>query len=417
MAKIGIGMISEGVAGGAPPIRVLEEQMTSVPRARTSVYLGVCIVLIGLNLRTVFSSLSAILNEFVMNSMLDAAAITALTTLPITCLGVMAPLAPSMARRLGTERLLLVCSLLLTCGLFLRGAAALPAFIAGTCICGLAIGIVNVLLPAIVKRSFHRHLGLMNGLYTAAICASAALGAGLTYPLFRATGSLNLALGVWALPATAAVILLLPLAWRKGKDPEVRAPGGGPSVWRSSIAWSITVLMALQAMMSFSVFAWLTPILRERGLDAGGAGLLTALSIFLQIAGSLAAPLVAVRCREQHHLIGIAALLAGGGFALTACGPMELVWLWIVLIGSGQGSLTALALTLISLRTSDDRTAARLSGMTQCVGYGIGSSGTFIVGWAHGLTGNFTIAGLLMLGIGALAGGAGVVAGRNKILT
>jgi MFS family permease len=97
------------------------------------------------------------------------------------------------------------------------GPSGLPAMIVGTCICGVATGVASV-LQVMVKTRFPRKLGLMNGLSTAAICASAAPGAGFSYRLFEASGSRNWALGVWTLPARAAGLVLLPLAWRCGPE-------------------------------------------------------------------------------------------------------------------------------------------------------------------------------------------------------
>ena len=71
-----------------------------------------------------------------------------------------------------------------------------------------------MLLPGVVKRDFPHRLGLMGGLYTTAICASAALGAGFTFPVFRATGQWTAALWFWALPAGVVLLLFLPLALR-----------------------------------------------------------------------------------------------------------------------------------------------------------------------------------------------------------
>ena len=62
-------------------------------------------------------------------------------------------------------------------------------------------------------------------------------------------------------------------------------------------------------MTSFTAFAWLAPILRERGLDGGLAGLIVAVSIVLQMAGSLAAPVLAARMRSQSVLNVTAAVL------------------------------------------------------------------------------------------------------------
>ncbi|MGW9415713.1 MFS transporter [Arthrobacter cupressi] len=391
---------------------------TRVSTAKGLVYLGACLVLIGLNLRTVFSSFSAVLPEITADAGLPGWAVVVLTTVPVTLLGVFAPLAPVLARRFGAERVLLGAMAILTAGLLLRpadvpGAGHLPALLAGTAACGAAIALCNVLLPGVVKRDFPHRLGLMGGLYTTAICASAALGAGFTYPVFRAAGQWTSALWFWALPAAVVLLLFLPLALRQ---PAVRHQfqAEGANVWRSAVAWQVTVFMVLQAMMSFSVFAWLAPILRERGVDGGTAGLIVSVSIVLQMLGSLFAPGLAARFRDQRAINVVVALMTGGGFALSIFGPVELAWAWTGLLGLGQGSLTAVALTMIMLRTRDAHTAAHLSGMMQGVGYGLGSTGTLLVGQLHQATGGFAAAGILFLVVGALAAVFGYRAGRNR---
>ncbi|MBT2513697.1 MFS transporter [Arthrobacter sp. ISL-30] len=391
---------------------------TRVTSRRGLAYLAVCLVLIGLNLRTVFSSFAAVLPEIRADAGLPGWAVVVLTTVPVTLLGVFAPLAPVLARRFGAERVLLGAMAVLTAGLLLRpvevaGAGHLPTLLAGTAACGAAIALCNVLLPGLVKRDFPHRLGLMGGLYTTAICASAALGAGFTYPVFVAAGHWTSGLWFWALPAAVVVLLFLPVAIRQ---PSVRhqAVHAGANVWRSSMAWQVTIFMVLQAMMSFSVFAWLAPILRDRGIDGGTAGLMVSMSIVLQMLGSLFAPALAARFRDQRAINTMVALMTGGGFALSIFGPVELIWVWTGLLGLGQGSLTAVALTMIMLRTRDRHTAAHLSGMMQGVGYGLGSTGTLLVGQLQQATGDFTAAGMLFLVIGALAAVFGYRAGRNR---
>jgi CP family cyanate transporter-like MFS transporter len=308
----------------------------------------------------------------------------------------------------------------LTAGLLLRpvelpGAGHLPALIAGTAACGAAIALCNVLLPGLVKRDFPHRLGLMGGLYTTAICASAALGAGFTYPVFAASGEWTAALWFWALPAAVVLLLFLPLAVRQ-RHPRHQAVADGVNVWRSAVAWQVTIFMVLQAMMSFSVFAWLAPILRERGVDGGTAGLIVSASIVLQMLGSLFAPALAARFRDQRSINTVVALMTGGGFALSIFGPLDFIWVWTGLLGLGQGSLTAVALTMIMLRTRDGHTAAHLSGMMQGVGYGLGSTGTLMVGQLHQATGSFAAAGMLFLAVGALAAVFGYRAGRNRFI-
>jgi CP family cyanate transporter-like MFS transporter len=393
-------------------------------RRRALAYLGLCLVLISLNLRTVFSSFAAVLPEIRSDAGLPGWVVVVLTTVPVTLLGVFAPLAPVLARRFGAERVLLGAMAVLTAGLLIRpldtgglipGAGHLPALLAGTAACGAAIALCNVLLPGLVKRDFPHRLGLMGGLYTTAICASAALGAGFTYPVFTATGEWTSALWFWAVPAAVVLLLFLPVALRQRPVRHQTAPAG-VNVWRSAVAWQVTVFMVLQAMMSFSVFAWLAPILRERGVDGGTAGLMVSVSIVLQMLGSLFAPALAARLRDQRAINTVVALMTGGGFALSIFGPLELIWVWTGLLGLGQGCLTASALTMIMLRTRDGHTAAHLSGMMQGVGYGLGSTGTFLVGQLHQATGSFTAAGVLFLAVGLLAAVFGYRAGRNRFI-
>lgn len=393
---------------------------TRVGSRRALVYLGLCLVLIGLNLRTVFSSFSAVLPEVTADVGLPGWAVVVLTTVPVTLLGVFAPLAPVLARRFGAERVLFGAMAVLTAGLLLRptdipGAGHLPALLVGTAACGAAIALCNVLLPGLVKRDFPHRLGLMGGLYTTAICASAALGAGFTYPVFNATGQWPSALWFWAVPAAVVLLLFLPVAVRQ-RHGQHKAVRDGVNVWRSAVAWQVTIFMVLQAMMSFSVFAWLAPILRERGVDGGTAGLIVSASIVLQMLGSLFAPALAARFRDQRVINTAVALMTGGGFALSIFGPPELIWLWTGLLGLGQGSLTAVALTMIMLRTRDGHTAAHLSGMMQGVGYGLGSTGTLMVGQLHQATGSFAAAGMLFLVVGALAAVFGYRAGRHRFI-
>ncbi|WP_285243759.1 MFS transporter [Pseudarthrobacter sp. fls2-241-R2A-127] len=394
---------------------------TRVGGRRALVYLGVCLVLIGLNLRSVFSSLSAVLPEVTSQAGLPGWSVVVLTTVPVTLLGVFAPLAPVLARRFGAERVLLGAMALLTAGLLLRpvdtgaivgGAGHLPALLAGTAACGAAIALCNVLLPGLVKRDFPHRLGLMGGLYTTAICASAALGAGFTYPVYTATGEWTKALWVWSVPAAVVLVLFLPVAVRQGSVRH-QAVRDGVNVWRSSVAWQVTIFMVLQAMMSFSGFAWLAPILRERGVDGATAGLIVAVCIGLQMLGSLFAPALAAKFRDQRTINAVVALMTGAGFVLSILGPLDLIWFWAGLLGLGQGSLTACALTLIMLRTREGHTAAHLSGMMQGVGYGVGSTGTLMVGQLHQATGSFVPAGILFTVVGLLAAVFGYRSGRN----
>ena len=127
--------------------------------------LGLSIVLISLNLRAAVTSIGPVLREIVRDTGLSATAISGLTTLPSFCFGLAAPLAPELARRTGSERAVLGGVLLVAVGSALRGLGGSPALFAGQILAMAGIGVINVLLPGLVKRDFPDRVALMTGRY------------------------------------------------------------------------------------------------------------------------------------------------------------------------------------------------------------------------------------------------------------
>ncbi|MFJ6322888.1 MULTISPECIES: CynX/NimT family MFS transporter [unclassified Rhizobium] len=374
--------------------------------------LGASLVLIAFNLRPVFSSASALLPEIRTGLGLSSFGTSVLTTLPVVCLGLFSPLAPRLAQRLGTERVLLGMILLLALGTALRGLPSIPMLFFGTALAGACIAIGNVLLPGVVKRDFPDKAALMTGCYTMALCAGAASAAGLTLPIEHALGgSLGGALSAWALPALAVALLWLPQVI--GTRNQARRTGFRVTgLWTDPIAWQVTLFMGLQSALAYCVFGWLVPILRERGLDGVTAGAIVSVSVMVQAASCLVAPHIAVKGRDQRVInvtlcaIAVIALL-GLLFA-----PLWTVWFWAVLQGVGQGGLIAVAMTVIVLRSPDAHVAAHLSGMAQFVGYLLAAIGPLIVGMIHGWTGSFAWCSVLFVLLGLCAAINGWFAGR-----
>jgi MFS transporter, CP family, cyanate transporter len=411
----------------SPPVnefigdQLINAEADSVPEPRPPVFAsraaqivtGLSLVLIAFNLRPVFSSASAILPEIIEQTGLSSLGAGVLTTLPVVCLGLFAPLAPKLAQRIGAERTLLAVLVLLAFGTALRGFGSLALLFAGTALAGACIAVGNVLLPGLVKRDFASRTGMMTGLYTMALCAGAASAAGLTVPLKHALGdSWSLALGAWALPALLVALIWFPHAFFR----KVRTKHAGfrvEGLWRDRLAWQVTLFMGLQSSLAYCVFGWLSPILRERGLDGVTAGLVVSVSVMAQVFACLVVPSIAVRCRNQQFLnVGLVALAVIGllGFLFT---PISTVWLWAIVQGLGQGGLIAIAMTIIVLRSPNAHVASHLSGMAQCIGYILAATGPLLVGLVHSLTGSFAATAALFLALGAGAAIFGWGAGRS----
>jgi CP family cyanate transporter-like MFS transporter len=380
--------------------------------ARQQMALAAILMLIAFNLRTAVTSLGPVLVDAIAGLGLSAPMASLLTAIPSLCFGLFGPLAPALGRRLGPERALLGMLALVMLGTALRGLPAAPALFVGQTLAAIGIGAINVLLPGMVKRDFPRRVAQMTGLYTMSFCLGAAVAAGTTVPLQQLfTGAWHAALAFWALPAALAAALWLPWAGRAGSGGE-SAPPTGLGLWRDKLAWQVTLFMGLQSSLAYIVFGWLAPILRSRGLAPVDAGYALSLSVIAQAAAALVAPTLATLGRDQRlaNVTGVALAVV----SLMGCiyAPLSTVWLWCILLGISQGSLIAIALTMIALRAADAHVATRLSGMVQGVGYLIAACGPLLAGLLQSWTGGWNAVALLILAIGAGMIAAGLGAGR-----
>lgn len=370
------------------------------------------LVLVALNLRPALSSMAPLLSQVSDSLGLTASQAGLLTTLPVLCLGLFAPLAPILARRFGSERVILGILLTLAAGIAVRSAFGSTGVFVGSIMAGASIGVIGVLLPGIVKRDFPKHAGTLTGVYTMALCLGAAMAAGATVPLSEHFGdSWSLGLGFWLIPALLAALIWLPQA-RQGHGAHhvaYRVHG----LLRDPLAWQVTLYMGLQSSLAYIVFGWLPSILIGRGLSPTQAGLVLSGSVIVQLISSLSAPWLATRGKDQRLAIVVVMLLALAGLFGCLYAPLDGLWGWAIVLGLGQGGTFALALTLIVLRSKDAHVAANLSSMAQGVGYTLASMGPFAVGLVHDLTGGWNAVGWIfaVLGIGAI--GFGLKAGRN----
>ena len=369
------------------------------------------LVLVALNLRPALSSMAPMLSDVSKSLGLSAAKAGLLTTLPVLCLGLFAPLAPILARRFGSERVVLGILLTLAGGILLRSSFGEAGLFAGSILAGASIGIIGVLLPGIVKRDFAKQAGTMTGIYTMALCLGAAMASGSTVPLSQYFDNRwALGLGFWIIPALVAAVFWLPQARQGHGLHQVAYRVHG--LLRDPLAWQVTLYMGLQSSLAYIVFGWLPSILIARGLSPTQAGLVLSGSIMVQLISALTAPWLATRGKDQRLAIVVVMLLTLGGLFGCLYAPLDGLWGWAVLLGLGQGGAFSLALTLIVLRSRDAHVAANLSGMAQGFGYTLASLGPFAVGIVHDVTGSWDAVGWIfaVLGLGAIVFGLG--AGR-----
>lgn len=380
------------------------------------------VILVAINLRPAAASIGPVLDRIQSDTGLSSGWAGALATLPVLCFGLLAPLAPPLARRLGVYKTIAVAMIALVAGMLLRLVPGDVFLFGGTALAGAAIATANVLLPVIVRRDFPHRTGTAMAIYTTSLIGFAALSAGVTVPLANGLGGgWRPGLGIWAAPAAVAALAWLPALVRRNVDSGADARQGGhaPTVrplLRQPLAWQVTLFFAVQSGGFYATLAWLPDIFRSHGASDSRAGFLLSLSIVVGLLTSTTIPGLATRMRDQRGLAVASLAVWAAGLTGILVAPMSAPYLWVVLLGLGQNSAFPLALMLIVLRGGSVATTEGLSTLAQSVGYGLAAIFPLAVGALHGATGSWTPALILLLALLAPQLLFGLAAGRDRQL-
>jgi CP family cyanate transporter-like MFS transporter len=377
------------------------------------------LIVIALNLRIGVASVGPLLTSIRENLGLSATAVSLLTTIPVVAFGSFAFLAPWLTRRLGMHQLLGFAMAALAVGIGLRRQPSLASLFAGTIIVGAAIAIANVVMPAVIKHDFPDRIGPWMSVYSTALFLSAAIADGLTMPLLPVVGGQwRPALALWTIPAVLACLLWLPQFFRIPRQagppaepagvppaPAPTAPAGpsAPSlsaepaepsfrvILTDPVALAVTAYMGIQCTGYYVTLTWLPTLLQNHGMDPHRAGWMLSYSAFPGIAAALVSPALARRIRPTWVPVAVSVLCYASAYAGLAFAPVHASYLWMTLLGLGQGASISLSLSYIAWRSPDARHTAHVSTMAQGFGYLLASLGPPGIGAIHAASGNWSV--------------------------
>lgn len=338
-----------------------------------------------------------------------------LTTIPLLAFAIISPFAPKLARRFGMELTLFGSLILLTAGIIIRSLGSTPTLLIGTFLLGLAIAFGNVLLPSLIKLSFPLQIGLMTGIYSVSMNLSASIAVGVSVPLAKTEFGWQGALGMWSILAFVALLVWLPQLKNKrlAAVPQVQVTKEKAPLWRSPLAWSITLFMGFQSLLFYTTSAWLPEVLKAQGISADNAGWLVSLLQFSQLPITFIIPIIAGKVKDQRMIvIGITTLyiIGYGGVLLDIT---SLTALWMIMIGLAGGAAFGLAMMFFTLRTRTAQEAANLSGMAQSFGYTLAAIGPVLFGLLHDFTGSWTTPMFILILATVIVFLSGMGAGKN----
>jgi CP family cyanate transporter-like MFS transporter len=391
-----------------------------IQRPRSAVLLAIGMVLLAANMRPAAAAVGPLIGRIKSDTGLSATGAGALTTLPVLCFGALAPLTPVLARRLGERTTVALALLLLLIGTLVRLVPGLGFLFLGTAVAGAAIAVGNVLLPVLVRGNFPDRVGLLTGMYTTGLIGSAALAAGVTVPVADAFGGgWRPGLAIWAAPVAIALAVWAPqLARRQPAPVDSGTPAtGARSLLRDPVAWSVTLFFALQSAGFYATLAWLPSVFHSHGLSTSYAGFLLSLSLIFGLIPALTVPSLAARAGHQRLFVLVFVALIAVGWLGVILAPTSVPYLWVVVLGIGQNALFPLAMTLIVLRGGPVASTSALSTMVQTVGYLMAAGGPLAIGAVHDISGSWTPALLVLLGLLVPQTVIGLEAARNRTVT
>lgn len=348
-----------------------------------------------------------------------------LATIPVLCMGLLAPPAQMLLARYGSRAGLALClGLISVFGIARALSPPAAAVILLTVPVGIGIALAQAMLPALVKARFAAKPVFATGLYTVGMSAGGAISTIAAVPLANVLGGWRGTLVAFSV--FAGVVVPAWLLLTRGDPPEERRLAAWPSLpLRSRTAWLLVFYFTVVAVLYYGLNHWLAESYVERGWEESRAGVLVGVMNLCSLPGTFFVAALADRFGTRRAwLIGIGAMSLLGTAGVVAL--PDGAWLWVVLIGLANGGVFPLLMTLPLDVSREPREVGAVVAMMLGVGYTLSATSPLVLGALRDATGSFTGALWALVGVAILYMtvpvlltpqrlGRGVAVGRSAI--
>ncbi|CAE6824832.1 cyanate transporter [Paraburkholderia nemoris] len=366
---------------------------------RDALWLG-AIVVIGINLRPLLTSISPLMTTIRDATGLSFYGASLLTSLPVVAMGIGAFGAGALTRSIGETRgvALGLLAIALACGARWSTASG-AALLATAALAGVGVAAIQALLPAVLKQRFPARVPLAMGVFSASIMGGGGLGARLSPWVSAAMGSWHAGLAVWAIPALVALLCWLGLNRGPSHGSAAqRAPADAIafSLWRKRRAWTLGLYFGIVNGGYTTLVAWLPAFYQQHGASVAESGSLLAGMTVFQAAAALLLPLAAAPFRDRRPwlILGLSAQLVGllGLIFWPDAAPL----VWVAIAGAGLGGTFSLTLVTAMDHSAHHSVAGKLVAFTQGVGFVAAAITPVFAGMVRGWTGGFGAAWVML---------------------
>jgi MFS transporter, CP family, cyanate transporter len=325
-----------------------------------------------------------------------------LSTIPVLCMGLFAPPAAFLSRRLGSRHALAAALVLI--GAFGVARAFSPGvtlLILLTIPVGIGMGLGNALLPVAVKERFADRPVFATGIYAAGINVGATVSSATAVPLEQALGDWRDPLLVFSVVTLALFVLWLVLTRVERGRATASVPRPLALPWRSSLGWRLVAAFFFMSATYYGLNAWLPDVYVEHGWSEEKAGALLAVLNATQIAAGITVAWLADRMWSRRAWM---AGCAGSGF-LSMLGVVlapDAGFLWAFLLGATIGPLFSLTMALPLDVGRGPAEVAAYTGLMLGAGYSLSAMSPFVLGAIRDASSSYSVVLWVLVGFTAV---------------
>ena len=377
---------------------------------KQTLILFIGILLIGASLRAPITSVGIALPSIKETLNLSNTSVSLITIIPLLSFAVISLFAAKISHKFGLERTVFGALILIFIGIALRAITGVSWLYVGTILIGVGIAFGNVLTPGIIKMNFPLRIGIMTGYYTVVMNIFGSASSYVTAPLVKHF-NYNIAISLIGI-VTFIGIITWSFQLNKHETVNSSQTTTNINVWKSPLSWQITLLMGGQSMIFYSLINWLPEFLLSHGTPINEAGIYLSILQLAIIPLTFVTPIFAEKMKNQVLITFVTGLLFVLGILTLMLQP-NWAFLGIILIGIASGLAFGLVNTFFGLRTENGLTAAKLSGMSQSVGYLFAAIGPLLFGILHDATNSWNMSFGILLVTSIIIMIIGSRAGRN----
>ncbi|ELY4815675.1 MFS transporter [Cronobacter malonaticus] len=348
--------------------------------------------IVGLNLRPILASIGPLFTVLQREAGLSATAFSLLTTLPVAMMGVAALSGPWLLANVGAVRGIMAALVILLLACLVRGfTATLTGLMITALAGGTSIGIIQALMPALIKKAYATSASTFMSLFSTGIMAGAAMAAASAEPLFARVG-LKPALASAGALALLALVLWFALVRHRQAQETVSAP---VSV-SSSRTWLLLLFFGIGTGAYTLVLAWLPPLYIQAGWSARHSGYMLAWLTLTEVVAGFVVSALIHRFPDRRFPLIVVLLVLLAGLLCLVFSPGTTPVLSTLLLGTGIGALFPLSLIVTFDHARTPAEAGKLLSKVQGGGYMIAALMPLIAGIVRDSNVPLTAAWLVM---------------------